>query len=78
MTLGHQEVHHQGMARQDSVGGVMVQGDLHSEVRRHLTLEDLVVQDSVDLRHLILTGDQCHLQECIRILIWWVHLHQEW
>lgn len=78
MILGHQEVLHQDMAHQDFVGGVMAQGDLLLEVRHHRTSEDLVVPDFVDHHHLILTGDQCHLQECIHILIWWVHLHQEW
>lgn len=69
MTLDHQEVRHQDMVHQDFVGGVMVQGDLHSEVHHHLTSEDLVVQDSVDLHLLILTGDQCHHQECTHIRI---------
>jgi hypothetical protein len=67
MILDHQEALHQDMVHQDSVAGVMAQGDLLSEVHHHLTLEDLVVPDSVDHHHLILTGDQCHLQECIHI-----------
>jgi hypothetical protein len=66
MTLGHQEVLHQDTDRQDSVDGVMVQGDRHLEVHHHLTLEGLVVPDFVDHHHLIPTGDQCHRQGCIR------------
>jgi len=65
-TLDHQEGLLQDMDHQDSVDGVMVQGDHHSEGHRLLTLEGLVVLDFVDHHHLIPTGDRCHLRGCIR------------
>jgi RES domain-containing protein len=65
-TSDRQEVLLQDTDHHDSVDGVMVQGDRHSEVHHLLTLEGLVVPDFVDHHHLIPTGDQCHLQGCIR------------